>query len=81
MTDQQLSASIARTVAEVSEHVDAEDVTSEKEFVADLRVDSLAMVEVVVMLEEEHGIRIADDDVRRFRRVGDLEAYLREATA
>ena len=81
MTEQQISASIAATVAEVSDHVSSEDVTSEKEFVADLRVDSLAMVEVVVMLEEEHGLRIPDEAVRQFRRVGDLEAYLREAVA
>ena len=81
MTDQQISASIASTVAEVSDHVSAEDVTSDKEFVADLRVDSLAMVEVIVMLEEEHGIRIPDEAVRQFRQVSDLEAYLREAVS
>ena len=76
-----LSGSIARVVAEVSDHVSAEDVQSDREFVADLKVDSLAMVEIVVLLEEEHGIRIADEDVRRFRRVSDLEEHLRRATA
>lgn len=80
-TPAELSGSIARAVAEVGDEVDVDDVESGREFVADLRIDSLAMVEIVVILEEEHGIRIPDEAVRTFRRVGDLEAYLASATA
>ncbi|QWC85781.1 acyl carrier protein [Nocardioidaceae bacterium] len=73
--------SIRRVVSEVADEIEPSTVTAEKEFVADLGVDSLAMIEIVVMLEEEHGLRIPTEAVRTFRRVGDVESYVRGATS
>ncbi len=39
-----------------------EQVTSEKNFVADLGADSLDTVELVMALEDEFGIEIPDED-------------------
>jgi acyl carrier protein len=46
------------------------DVTPDVSF-ADLGVDSLAMVEIVVAAEDRFGLLIDDDHWARFRLVGD----------
>ncbi len=57
------------------------EVRPDREFVDDLRVDSLAMVEIIEGAGARFGIRIEDEDTRRFVRVGDVVAYLAERTS
>jgi acyl carrier protein len=59
--------------------VDAADVQLDKEFVGDLDVDSLSMVEIVVAAEEKFGVRIPDDDVKNLKTVGDAVDYIEGA--
>jgi acyl carrier protein len=47
---------------------------------ADLGVDSLAMVEVVVAAEDRFGLLIDDDHWSRLRTVGDAVRYIRQAS-
>ena len=48
---------------------------------ADLGVDSLMMVEVVVAAEDRFGLLINDDDWPRFKTVLDATRYIDQATA
>jgi acyl carrier protein len=59
--------------------VDAADVQLEKEFIGDLDVDSLSMVEIVVAAEEKFGVRIPDDEVKNLKTVGDAVDYIEGA--
>ena len=40
--------------------------------IADLGLDSVAMIEIIGYIEDETGIRIQDDDLGRVRTLGDL---------
>jgi acyl carrier protein len=55
------------------------DVTPDASF-ADLGVDSLTMVEIVVAAEDRFGLLVDDDRWARFRTVGDAVRYI-ERTA
>lgn len=57
----------------------ADQVRAEQQLKADLKVDSLAMVEMVVALEDALGIRIADDEVKKLKTVGQLVEHLQAA--
>jgi acyl carrier protein len=63
----------------IAEQLDVEisEVSPEKSFTDDLGADSLAIVELVLALEEEFGIKIPDDKVDSIKTVGDAVAYIR----
>ncbi len=63
----------------IAEQLDVEEqkVTPEKSFTDDLGADSLAIVELVLALEEEFGIKIPDDKVDEIKTVGDAVAYIK----
>ena len=69
------------TIVEDIAGVPADDVQPGKEFVADLDVDSLSMVEIVVAAEEKFGVRIPDDQVKNLKTVGDAVDYIAKAQA
>ena len=54
------------------------DITPETSL-ADLGIDSLMMVEVVVAAEDRFGLLINDDDWSRFVTAGDVVAYIERA--
>jgi acyl carrier protein len=57
--------------------VEVEAVSPEKSFTDDLGADSLAIVELVLALEEEFGIKIPDDKVDSIKTVGDAVEYIK----
>jgi acyl carrier protein len=57
--------------------VKEDDVKPEKSFTDDLGADSLAIVELVLALEEEFAIKIPDDKVDEIKTVGDAVAYIK----
>ena len=63
----------------IAEQLDVKpsEVTPEKSFTDDLGADSLAIVELVLALEEEFGIKIPDDKVDEIKTVGDAVAYIK----
>jgi len=69
------------TIVEDIAGVPADDVQMEKTFVADLDVDSLSMVEIVVAAEEKFGVRIPDDEVKNLKTVGDAVRFIENAQA
>jgi acyl carrier protein len=79
-TKTDIQADLAAIVEEIA-GVPAADVQLDKEFIADLDVDSLSMVEIVVAAEEKFGVRIPDDQVKNLRTVGDAVDYIDTASA
>jgi acyl carrier protein len=76
----EIQADLASIVEEVA-GVPADDVQPDKEFVSDLDVDSLSMVEIVVAAEEKFGVRIPDDQVKNLKTVGDAVDFIDSAQA
>ncbi len=60
--------------------MDAVQVTPEAEFVKDLGVDSLDVVELIMALEEKFGIEIPDEQAEKFVNVGDVVKYIEDNT-
>jgi acyl carrier protein len=56
--------------------VDPEQVTNEASFVDDLGADSLDTVELVMALEEEFGLEIADEEAEKITTVGEAIEYI-----
>ena len=52
--------------------VDRGEVTPEAVFVDDLGADSLDLVELIMAMEEEFGMEIADEDAEKLRTVQDV---------
>lgn len=77
---EEIRAGLADIVNEVA-GVPAADVQLDKNFVDDLDVDSLSMVEVVVAAEEKFGVSIPDEDVRDLKTVGDAVSFIERAAA
>jgi acyl carrier protein len=53
-----------------------EEVRLERTFVDELRIDSLAMVEILEGSAQHFGVRIEDEDAKYFVRVRDLVQYV-----
>ena len=60
--------------------VDEEKVTKETTF-EDIDADSLDVVELVMALEEEFDLEIADEEVENIKTVGDIVSYIEGKTA
>ena len=58
--------------------VSESQVTEEAAFVADLDADSLAVVELMMALEDEFDLEIPEEDVEQITTVGDAVRYLEE---
>ena len=78
------SATVLAGLAEVLHEVagtPADKVVPAASFEADLEVDSLTMVEVVVACEEKWGVRIPDEALEGLRTVGDAVTFITGAAA
>ena len=58
--------------------VNEDDVVPEASFIDDLNADSLDLVELIMSLEEEFGVKISDDDAAKIQTVQDAMDYLQE---
>lgn len=57
--------------------VPADIITSEAEFVNDLKLNSLELADLVVLCEERFGIEIEEEDVHSLITIGDLVDYIK----
>lgn len=61
----------------ISDQLSINDVTiTEDTTLEDLGADSLALVELVMSVEEEFEIQIEDEDMEKFKTVGDVLDYI-----
>ena len=58
--------------------VSAEEVKPEASFVEDLGADSLDLTELIMAMEEEFEVEIADDDAQKLLKVQDAISYIEE---
>ena len=61
--------------------VKPEDIEESKTFTDDLGADSLAIVELVLALEERFDVKIPDDEVDKIKTVGDAINYIKTHTS
>ncbi|MBA7483359.1 Acyl carrier protein [subsurface metagenome] len=56
--------------------VDESKITENSSFIDDLGLDSLDIVELIMLFEEEFNIEIPDKDMEKIKTIGDLIKYL-----
>jgi acyl carrier protein len=62
-------------------HLEPDEVTDEAELRRDLEMDSTEVVELVVALEQEFNIKIADGEVTNRQKFGDVVQTIRSKLA
>ena len=58
--------------------VDEDEVTMEATMQDDLGADSLDLVDLVMSVEEEFGVKVADEDLENIKTVGDIVNYIED---
>lgn len=56
--------------------IDESKITEEASFQGDLEADSLDLVELIMELEDQFGIKISDEDAREIQAVGQAVDYV-----
>ncbi|MCB9091691.1 MAG: acyl carrier protein [Halobacteriovoraceae bacterium] len=54
------------------------NIKTETNFIDDLNLDSLDMVELMMKMEDEFGIEIPEDDTEKLKTIGDVVSYLKD---
>ena len=73
--NQEIAKKVIEIVASQLE-LEAEQVKPESSFTEDLKADSLAVVELVLALEESFGVEIPDEETEKIKTVGDAISYI-----
>lgn len=58
--------------------VEEDEVTMGATMQDDLGADSLDLVDLVMSVEEEFGVKVADEDLENIKTVGDIVNYIEE---
>ena len=61
---------IATLIAEQL-YIDVNDVKEDSSFINDLGADSLDVVQMLISMEREFGVKFADDEIASIKTVGD----------
>ena len=75
MTDQEILAGLADIIDEIA-GVPADEVTPDKNFVDDLDIDSLSMVEIAVAAQDKFGVEIPDEQLKDLKTVQDVVNFV-----
>ena len=59
---------------------DRNEVTLESDIIKDLGLDSLDIVTLIMVVEDEYGFTADDDEVVNLKTVGDVVKYIENAT-
>jgi acyl carrier protein len=59
-------------------NIPKEDIKLDSDFVANLKADSLDLVELVMEFEDEFGVQIPESDQEKIKSVGDAIKYITE---
>ena len=67
---------VIKIVSEATK-VDASNIKAETNFIDDLNLDSLDMVEMMMKMEEEFGIEIPEEKTEELKTISDVTNYLK----
>ncbi|MFA1545754.1 acyl carrier protein [Actinomadura chokoriensis] len=70
-TEEQILDGLAEIIDDIV-GIDKSEVTPEKNFIDDLDIDSLSMVEIAVAAQDQFGVEIPDDELRNLKTVKDV---------
>jgi acyl carrier protein len=56
--------------------IDADGIKPESNIIDDLKADSLAIVEMLMAIEEKYGVSVPDEDVPNLKTVQDIADYV-----
>lgn len=56
--------------------IDEDQLTPQTDIIDDLGADSLDVMEMLMALEEEYGILVADDDVSELRTIAEITEFI-----
>jgi acyl carrier protein len=75
-TEQDVLEGLGKIINEIT-GIPAAEVTPEKNFVDDLDIDSLSMVEIAVAAQDEYDVEIPDDQLKNLKTVKDVLDFIR----
>ena len=67
--------SVKKIIADTLE-IDVKEVKEDSNLIADLRMESLDLVDLVVAFEEKYKVSIDDKDVKKLQTVKDIVTYI-----
>lgn len=74
-TEEQILTGLAEIIDDIV-GIDKSEVTPDKNFVDDLDIDSLSMVEIAVAAQDQFGVEIPDDELRNLKTVKDVVNFV-----
>ncbi len=72
-----VEAKVKKVIAQKLNNIDIEDVIPEASLIEDLGADSLAIIELVMSMEEVFNIDIEDEDAEKLLTVQDAIDYIK----
>ena len=72
-----VEAKVIKVIAQKLQNIDIEDVIPEASLIEDLGADSLAIIELVMSMEEVFNIDIEDEDAEKLLTVQDAIDYIK----
>lgn len=77
MTEKEIFDKVSKILIDQLD-VKQEEISMEAAFLEDLNADSLDIVELILVMEEEFNFQIPDEDAERIQTVGDAVKYIKE---
>ena len=76
-TEDQILSGLAEIIDDIV-GIDKAEVTPDKNFIDDLDIDSLSMVEIAVAAQDQFGVEIPDDELRNLKTVQDVINFVQK---
>ena len=67
---------IVKSIISEQLDVDEKNITEETDLIKDLEADSLDLVEMVMIFEDEFGKKVPDEALKKIKTVGDIIALI-----